>query len=188
MDTNLQEKHQKKLISQRNIFLVFSLFLLFTTSLLAFLLTKKEVRTVFIPAHGQTFWVEDSRVSRSYLENMGTFVSELLLNRSAESSRLRNNTLYPHVDPSFIGPLKKALQEDHKSLQAKGQSYVFYPEAITSDLEKLIFWIEGDLITFAAKSGNFPKIADKTKRRYRLSFRVQAGRLFLTEFTKENLS
>ena len=124
MDTHLQEKHQKRLISQRNIFLVFSLFLLFTTSLLSFLLIKKEIRTVFIPAHGQMFWVEDSRVSRSYLENMGTFVAELLLNRSAESSQLRNNTLYPHVDPSFIGSLKKALQDDQKSLQAKGQSYV----------------------------------------------------------------
>lgn len=188
MDAHLQERHQKRLVSQRNIFLVFSLFLLFITSLLSFLLIKKEIRTVFIPAHGQTFWVEDHRVSRSYLENMGTFVSELLLNRSAESSRLRNNALYPHVDPSFIISLKEALQADQKALQEKGQAYVFYQEAMTSDLEKLTFWIEGDLMTFAVKSGSFPKIADKIKRRYRLHFKCQAGRLFLTDFTRENLS
>ncbi|MCB1116313.1 MAG: type IV conjugative transfer system protein TraE [Chlamydiia bacterium] len=188
MDTQALEKHQRKVISQRNIFLVFSFLLLFSVVLLLFLLTKKETRTVFIPANGQTFWVEDAQVSRSYLENMGTYVSELLLNRSSESARLRNNALYPHVDPSFIGTLKKALQEDQKTLQAQEQSYVFYPEALTSDLEKLTIWIDGDLMTFAAKSGNLPKIADKTKRRYRLNFKCQAGRLFLTDFTKENLS
>jgi len=185
MDVHQREKHQKRLVSQRNVFLMFSIVLLFSVVVLLLLLTKKEIRTVFIPAHGQTFWVEDARVSRSYLENMGSFVSELLLNRSAESSSLRNKTLYPHVDPSFIEPLKRALREDQKTLQERGQSYVFYPEVTTSDLDRCIFWVEGDLITFAAKSGNLSKIADKTKRRYRLSFNCQAGRLFLTEFTKE---
>jgi len=187
MESGALKQGYQKVISQRNIFLLLSLLLSVSLILMSSLLLKKEVRTLFIPAHGQSFWIEDSQVSPSYLEGMGSFLSELMLNRSSDSAPLRNRALFPHIHPSLSHHLKRAFIEEEKSLKEQGQSYTFSPTTVGTDAKKLHFWIEGDLLTLASKGEQLPKVAERVKRRYSLTFKCEAGRLFLIEFNKEKM-
>lgn len=102
MDNSILKKGTEKLVAQRNCFLFFSAALSIAVILLSVLLFFKNERIVVVPTTGSSFWIEDERVSSGYLEKMGLFLSDLLLNRTPSDVEKKNQIILEYVHPTFI--------------------------------------------------------------------------------------
>jgi len=184
MDNSILEKNIKKLVSQRNSFLFFSAVLAFAVVLLCILLFSKSERIVVVPTNGASFWLEEKRVSNGYVEKMGLFLSDLLLNRSPSDIDKKNQIILDYVHPSFFHDFRKNLIQEKESVLKGNQSYFFRPEHSYVASED-VFVIEGEFLVFVGKNGDVPFCAQQSRKKYTLGFCCQNGKLLLTSLKKE---
>lgn len=179
MKNAVLEKSLQGLEFQRNVFLAFSV--VTSLSLLivsAFLFVKKERVVVVPPVLEKEFWVDAQSISATYLEQMGLFLSQLLLNKSSQSAAAQRSTLLRHTDPLFVGVLKQRLIEEEEILSKQNAAYVFYPVDMKVNLSDMSLILQGDRLLFVAG-----KQVSSIREEYKLYFSYTGARLLLTSIT-----
>jgi len=135
----------------------------------------RSQRIVIIPAVvDREFWVEEKAVSPSYLEQFGTFIGQLILNRSPYNIDLNKKILMKHVDPGFSGALVERLDKEKEMLAKGNGSYVFYTSSIQVSPESKSVLISGKS---EFKAGS--KVISEEQETYLLGFSYKNGKLLL---------
>lgn len=176
-----------KVVTQRNIFLFFSVALSFAIMLLAILLFVKKERIIIVPTVGASLWVEESKVSDTYLEKFGSYIADQLLTRTPSDVDRKNKTILEYIHPSFYHDAKKQLQQDRESIVKSNQSLLFRPSKSYIDPLRSVYVVEGELIVFVGKTGEKPSCAQIEQKRFTFEFNCQAGKLLLKSLKRENL-
>lgn len=187
MDKHYWNLNVGKLVKQKNIFLLFSVVLCGSTILLSILLFSKEEKVIVMPTQAPSFWIQNRTVSQKYLENMGTFLADLILNRSPADAESKNKTVLEHVHPGFFHEICKQLDLDAKHLTSQVQSFVFQTEKAYANTASLTFVVEGESLVFVGKQGTTPVCAQMLKRRYTLGFKCENYKLLLVSLKKEEI-
>lgn len=187
MDVKNWSGNIRKLVVQRNIYLLFSMLLSCAVILLAILLFHRNERIVIVPTSGPSFWVENSKVSSSYLESMGSYISTLLLNRSPADAEWKNREILEHVHPAFYHDIRKQLLLDKESIIKDDQSFVFRTQTSFSNMHEHTFVLEGEFLVFIGKQGTKPTCAQMDRRKYTLGFQCQNNKLLLMSLKKEEI-
>ena len=185
MDQNVSKHHVNKLVGQRNYFLFFSGVLSIAVVLLSCLLLFKKERIVIVPTSGMSYWIEEGKVSSGYVEKMGLFLSDLLLNRSPADVEKRNEIILQHVHPSAFHEMRKLLQQEQKSILQGDQAFFFRSEKSFIDMKSLSFVIEGGSYAAIGKEGKDPSFTQQHRKKYTLRFTCENGKLYLTSLKKE---
>src|SRR5690348_9809428 len=71
----------------------------------AYRLSSHQRVVVMPPSVHKTFWVEDERVSAEYLEQMGYFLMQLILNVTPQSVDHQSKVLLQYAAPAAYGEL-----------------------------------------------------------------------------------
>lgn len=91
-------------------------------------------RTVIVPANlTKTFWVTGNKASAEYLEQMGSFVSWLILDVSPASIDWKRNMLLSYVTPQQYGALKTRQEVEADRLKKLNAATFFLPQQIVVD-------------------------------------------------------
>ena len=187
MDQNVSKHHVNKLVGQRNHFLFFSAILSVSILVLSCLLVFKKQRVVIVPTSGISYWIEEGAASSSYIEKMGLFLSDLLLNRSPADVEKRNEILLQYVHPSAYHEIRKLLLQEQGSILKGDQAFFFRSEKTNVDPKTLRFVIEGDFYVAIGKEGKEAAFTQKSKKKYTLRFTCENGKLYLTSLKKEEI-
>ncbi|HSX38487.1 MAG TPA: type IV conjugative transfer system protein TraE [Chlamydiales bacterium] len=187
MDSTILQKNINKISRQRNSFILFSIILSVSVLFLSLLLFTKRERIVVIPTNGASFWIEEGKVSSGYIEKMGLFLSDLLLNRSPADVEKRNSIILQHVHPSSYHDIRKLLLLEQASILKSDQSFYFHIHKNFSDVNQSDFVIEGECFAVVGKEGKETSIIQKNKKKYTLRFSCENGRLWLVSVKKEEI-
>lgn len=187
MDIATLKANLYKIIAQRNIFLCFSILLAIAVILLSCLLFMKKERIVILPTVGPSLWVEESKVSDTYLQNLGSYLADLLLTRTPSDVDRKNHILLEHIHPTFYHEAKRELLQEKDQIIAMNQTLLFRPARSFIDLSRYAYVIEGELLVFVGKIGDSPACAEAKKKRFTFEFQCERGKLMLKSLKQENL-
>ena len=137
----------------------------------------RERIVVVPPSVHKTFWVEADRVSPEYLEEMGYFLMQLILNVTPQSVDHQAKVLLQYAAPAAFGELRTALLAAAERLKRDGAATVFSAQDVIVDERALRVGIRGQLTTFVSDR----RVSDLAKG-YAIEFQYSAGRLFLKAF------
>lgn len=185
MDHSFLNKNIKKLVGQRNIFLLFSSAMTLVVILLSALLFFKKERIVIVPTNGSSYWIEESAVSSNYIEKMGLFLSDLLLNRTPSDVEKRNQIILEYVDPLSYHAFRKLLLQEQASMLKNSQVFRFQAETSYADPSRKAFVVEGESSVLVSNKGSSAFCAQKGRKKYTLLFQCRDGKLYLTSLKKE---
>ena len=141
-------------------------------------LANRERVTVLVPAVAGPAWeVGESWAGRRYLEDAARTAAVTLLTLTPENA--------PHVREAAArlsaaearGPIGAWVAAEAERMARRDLSTAFYPRAIEGEPDALAVEIAGELVTWIGREEAF-----RERRRYRLAFRVDAGRLGLVRF------
>lgn len=181
MNQIMFEKTIKFLEYQRNVLLSISIFLSIGTIILSsFLFLKRERIVIVPPVIERDFWIESDKVSASYLQQMGLFLGQLLLNKSSQSAASQRSVLLRYVDPAYFGVLKQRLIEEEEILTKQNASYVFYPIDIKVNQPEMSLKLVGERLLFV--NG---KQLSSDQEDYTFFFSYLGSKLFLKSITSE---
>jgi len=139
------------------------------------LLADRTHREVLIPPEvNKTFWVEGSRASGTYLEQMGLFVLRTAFDVSPASAEYQMRTLLKYVSPASYGAMEAHLLEQAKRIQQNNISTFFSPTGITVDEAKQRVRFNGVLKTLMGD-----RTVSETPKHYELAFSMSNGRIYL---------
>jgi type IV conjugative transfer system protein TraE len=174
-------KELSKAFKERNhIALLAVLMMVSNVLLVAFLFTNKE-RVVLVPAQIQTeMWTERKAVSKEYLEEMTLFFTHLLLDVSPHSMPYQRDVILRNVDPSLYNFLKHKLVKEQEKYKKENLSTSFRPTKVIVNTTTLESLVEGYLTSFVGG-----KAVQQITDIYRISFRYEAGRLFIKSFESQ---
>ncbi len=188
MNTVNLSKNVKKLTSQRNIFLFFSVLLGGVVFLLAISLFFKKERIVILPTNGPALWIEDAQTSDTYLEKMGYFLAEMLLTRQPFDIDKKNRIILENTHPAFYHEAKRQLLQDTSNILKNDQSFFFKIERSYTQSKTQSFIVEGESLLFIGKAGETPVCADREKVKYTFGFHCENGKLLFRSLKKEALT
>jgi conjugal transfer pilus assembly protein TraE len=146
-----------------------------------FLLRDKTHRETLVPPTiHKTFWVEDENIDTAYMEQMGVFLLQLILNTTPATSDVSITTFLQYTGPESYGRLEKILRAQAAQLKAGAVSTVFYPRSVTvAPGAKNSIAIAGVLSSFGAER----RLPDRAIT-YLMRFRFSGGRLYLAELSE----
>ncbi len=140
-----------KIISQRNAWIGLSALMATSNIVLSIALFLKSERIILVPPHiTKTFWVDGGTVSKEYLEEMGLYMSKLLLDLSPTSFAYNHETLLKYATPEAYGALKKQLLEDGDYYTKLQLSTHFKPTEVKANPNKLHVEVKGNLTSYVA--------------------------------------
>lgn len=140
-----------KLLSQRNGLLLLAGVLSLSNVLLVGALICKSERTILVPPYiNKTLWVEGKEVSQEYLEEMGAYLSKLLLDISPSSFSYNHETLLRYAVPEAYGSLKSQLIKDGEHYIQLQLSTHFKPLEVIANPKSLEVHVKGLLTSFMA--------------------------------------
>ena len=96
---------------------------------------------------------------------------------TVDSSR---RVVLQHVDPGFYGKLEEALIVEADRIKKDHSSTIFYPDRARVNTSDLSVEVEGVQKTLVGST-----VTSSRKKTWRLTFRYDAGRLFLTSLTDQ---
>jgi type IV conjugative transfer system protein TraE len=187
MDRTTLDSKNQKVVTQRNIFLVFSMTMSIAIVVLSCLLCLKKERIVVVPTVGPTLWVEEAKTSDVYLEKFGSYMADLLLTRTPADVDRKNKLILEYVHPTFYHEAKRQLQQDRESIVKTDQSLLFRPTRSFIDPLRQTYTIDGELLVFIGKTGEKPSCAQTERKRFIFEFRCQGGKLLLKSLKRENI-
>lgn len=187
MDIKTLKTTAQKVVTQRNIFLALTVFSSLAIILLTILLFNKQERVIILPTQGPELWVEKRQVSNTYLERMGIFLSDLLLNRTPSDIDQKNKLILEQVHPAFYHEIQKQLRQEKDILIKSNHTLFFRSERSFINAVLQTFTIEGELLIFIGKEGEKPSCAQQERKRYILGFETQYGKLLLKSLKSEKL-
>lgn len=151
MNTEFLRRNILKLISQRNGWIGIATLTAMSTVLLSTALFFKNERTILVPPHiSKTLWVEGGSVSKEYLEEMGMYISKLLLDLTPTSFTYNHETLLKYATPEAYGALKKQFIDDGEEYTKLQLSTHFKPTEVIAHPKKLHVRVKGNLTSYVA--------------------------------------
>lgn len=140
-------------------------------------LSDRERVVIVPPVVNKTFWVDAERVSAEYLEQMGYFLSQLILNVTPQSVDYQAKVLLQYAAPGGHGELRTALLTAAERLKRDSATTVFSPRDLTVDEASMKVAVRGQLTTFVSD-----RRVSEAMKAYVIEFQYTAGRIFLKSF------
>ncbi|MCL2590069.1 MAG: type IV conjugative transfer system protein TraE [Betaproteobacteria bacterium] len=135
-------------------------------------------RTVLVPPSiNKTFWVAGQRASGEYLEQMGAFISWLMLDVSPSSIDWKKEILLTYVEPDQHGQFKAKQEVEADRLKRINAATAFAPEQLVPSEDGQSVVIRGRLRTLVngMETTNDPKA-------YLVEFSFGGSRMHLKTF------
>ncbi len=152
----------------------------FTTNLLLAIALASADRThretMVPPDIKRTFWVEDSKVSAEYLEQMGNFIIQLALDNTPVNAEYNAKMLLKYAAPASYGELEKTLLINAKRLKDDNASTVFSPRAVTPNERENSIAFSGVLTTYIGD-----KRVSEVQKNYLVKLGYSSGRVYVLE-------
>lgn len=168
-----------KLISQRNGLSMLTGVLALSNVLLGIVLICRSERTILLPPHiTKTMWVEGGEVSKEYLEEIGLYMSKILLDLTPTSFSYNHEILLKYATPETYGALKKQLRHDGEQYTKLQLSTHFKPSQITANPKTLEVEVKGILASYIA--GKHVRDSQTTLI---LKFTIRGGGILLESVT-----
>ena len=139
----------------------------------------KTQRTIYLPPEvSKSFWIDSEKVAPEYVEMMGTYALQLVLNVTPQSVKYQGNMLLAITDPRAHPAIKQRIERTAARLSRDGVSTIFSPEAVYTDPKKpmRIAW-SGNLVTLLTD-----KRVNEVRKFYMVEFETVAGRTVLSRF------
>ena len=184
MEKNSFQREIKILVRCRNLLLLIVIVLSGTLFTLLISGSRDKEKIIIAPLTNphRDFWVEESRCSKRYLEEIGLFLADCLFTKTPADISIKNETVLKHVHPARFQTIKTALAREEKELTRKNQSLSFHPTHFYADPKKLKFFISGKQKAYLEKQkGTF---ADQVDIHYCLSFEVRRNQVLLIHIHK----
>ena len=141
-------------------------------------LASVERMTVLVPAVAGPAWeVGGGSAGRRYLEDMGRTVAVTLLTLTPENAEHAREAAARLAHASARGAIGAWVAAEAGRMARRDLSTAFYPGRIEADPERLSVVVGGELATWVGREP-----VSRERKRYRLSFRVDAGRIGLLRF------
>ncbi len=141
-------------------------------------LASVERMAVLVPAVSGPSWeVGGSRAGLRYLEDMGRTVSVTLLTLTPENAEQVREAAARLSHASARGAIGAWIAAEAGRMERRDLATAFYPERIEADPEALTVMVAGELATWIGREP-----VSRERKRYRLTFRVDAGRIGLLRF------
>lgn len=147
----------------------------------AYRLSSHQRVVVIPPSVHKTFWVEEERVSAEYLEQMGYFLMQLILDVTPQSVDHQSKVLLQYAAPAAYGELRTTLLSAAERLKRDGAATVFSARDLTVDERTLRVGIRGQLTTFISD-----RRVSEVPKGYAIELQYTAGRIFLKAFRETN--
>ena len=141
-------------------------------------LASVERMTVLVPAVAGPSWeVGGGRAGSRYLEDMGRTVAVTLLTLTPESAEHAREAAARLAHASARGAIGAWVAAEAGRMERRDLSTAFYPGRIEADPGRMTVLVSGELATWVGREP-----VSRERKRYRLSFRVDAGRIGLLRF------
>ncbi len=143
----------------------------------------RETATVLVPASAGPSWAVggggpgEGRAGARYLEDMARTAAVTLLTLTPENAAHVRAAAARMSHPSARGAVGAWVEAEAARMAGRDLASAFYPDRIEADPERLSVEISGELVTWIGREE-----ASREDRRYRLAFRIEAGRIGLLRF------
>ena len=143
----------------------------------------RETVTVLVPAVSGPSWevgggAEGSGLAGArYLEDMARTAAVTLLTLTPENAGHVRLAAARMSHASARGAIGAWVEAEAARLAGRDMASAFYPTEIEADADRLTVEIAGELVTWIGREE-----AAREDRRYRLAFRIDAGRIGLLRF------
>ena len=143
----------------------------------------RETVTVLVPAAAGPAWevggsaAGAGRAGARYLEDVARTVAVTLLTLTPENAGHVRLAAARMSHASARGALGAWVEAEAARMAGRDMASAFYPTEIEADPERLAVEIAGELVTWIGREES-----SREDRRYRLAFRVDAGRIGLVRF------
>ena len=138
----------------------------------------RERVTVLVPAVSGPAWeIGESWAGRRYLEDAARTAAVTLLTLTPENAPHVREAAARLAAPEARGAIGAWVAAEAERMARRDLTTAFYPRRIESAPQDLSVEIAGELATWIGREEAF-----RERRRYRLAFRVDAGRLGLVRF------
>ena len=131
-------------------------------------------KIVFMPPKMVTkeFWIAGNVVSKTYLEQMGFFISSTLLNIDSQTSKYTIQNILPLVEPNFYYKVKSMLQEQINYIKDNDISRVFYPSVVKVKKGELnVIGVVKDIIG--------DKVVSNQQVDVKINYKIKQGRFWV---------
>ncbi len=140
---------------------------------------KSRIVIVTPSVIAKEYELSNSKVSKSYLEDMSRDIITTMLNLTPNNVAYTSETILKMVHPSAYGEIKKELFEMQKDVIDKKVSTVFYPIEINVNEAKLLTQIEGDFYTFVGSI-----LTEKKRKTFQIGFNYTGAKLTIGGFSE----
>ncbi|ARE80668.1 TraE/TraK family type IV conjugative transfer system protein [Campylobacter helveticus] len=176
---NKMDKYLLENITFRTVTLILSLLIVFLIWIIVSRTDSQKV--VFMPPKiiNQEFWIAGNEVSKTYLHEMGQFVSFNLLNITKENANNNIENLLTLVDSKFYNEVKIKLLEQSNYITDNAISRTFFVSAIDADTKGLIkvFGVVKDIIG--------DKVVRSSQSIVNIHYEINQGRFVLNDILIE---
>lgn len=180
MNITTYQAEIRKMIEQRNGYLVLSSGLLILCLILSFViifLSGRERIILVPPSMNKDSWVSAHSASPDYLYNMTLSLSELALNVTSDNVDFQQEQLLRYVDPTYYVVLKPQLVAEADRIKKEHISTAFYLVDIKVNSKHTEAIVIGDLKSYVGD------VALPTKRvSYRMAYRFNSFSPLITLF------
>ena len=178
MKRELMEAERRRVRDGRAALAVLLGLSLFANLALSLGLASVDRMAVLIPAvTGPSWEVGTSRAGVRYLEDMGRTVAVTLLTLTPENAEHVREAAARLSHASARGAIGAWVAAEARRMEQRDLATAFYPERIEVDAGMLTVTVTGELATWIGREA-----VSRERKRYRLAFRVDAGRIGLLRF------
>ena len=141
-------------------------------------LAGREAVTVLVPSVTGPAWeVGGGRAGARYLEDMARTAAVTLLTLTPENAAHVRRTAARLAHASARGAIGAWVESQAARMAGRDLATAFYSTSIEADTERLSVEIAGELVTWIGREES-----SRNGRRYRLTFRIDGGRIGLLRF------
>ena len=147
-------------------------------------LATRESLTMLVPAVSGPVWtVGESWAGRRYLEDTARTVAVTLLTLTPENASHVREAAARMAHASARGAIAAWVETEAARLAERDLATAFYPERIETEPDELAAEVSGELVTWLGREE-----ATRTRKRYRLVFAVDGGRMGLLRFEEREIT
>lgn len=137
--------------------------------------------TLVPPVIHKSFWVENERVSKDYLVEMGVFLTQIYFDVSPANVEFNHKVLKNYVDPRFYGKLEIEAGNYAMRIKNDNASTFFSISSVIPDEKHNRIAVIGLLNTFLgdSRTSSIPKV-------YIFEFSFLGGKILMTGMKESN--
>ncbi|OZA31226.1 MAG: type IV conjugative transfer system protein TraE [Hydrogenophilales bacterium 17-61-9] len=144
--------------------------------LIAFLTRGDTHRETLVPPTiHKSFWVEDDKVSKEYLIEMGVFLAQLYFDVTPQNVDFNHRALKRYIDPRFYGTLEIEAGAYAQKIKKDNASTFMAIAMVMPDEAKQRIAVQGILNTYLGDSRT-----SQVNKTYVFEFGQRGGRVLLT--------